>query len=130
MMNELIKWSDLISRGLLFAKQGLVVCSTVSERNLLADVATLMDKHKSCKRVDELRKIVADGLRSNGYNTSVCKSRWEKSASFPAGNFTACITNNNFTTCSLCLCYLLMLLYDFKYILVSVLLILFHNCNM
>lgn len=88
-MNELIKckWFDLISRGLLFAKQGLVVCATVSERNLLADVATLMDKHKSCKRVDELRTIVADDLRSNGYNASVCKSRWEKSASFPAGKW-------------------------------------------
>jgi PDDEXK-like family of unknown function len=69
-----------------------VVCATVSERNLLADVATLVDKHKYCKRVDELRKIVADGLRSNGYNAFICKSRWEKSTSIPAGNnSTPCI---------------------------------------
>ncbi|KAJ4750654.1 DUF506 family protein (DUF506) [Rhynchospora pubera] len=67
--------------------KGLVVCATVSERNLLADVATLVDKHKICKRTDELRKIVADGLRSNGYDASICKSRWDKSASFPAGEY-------------------------------------------
>ncbi|KAL3578107.1 hypothetical protein D5086_019611 [Populus alba] len=32
-------------------------------------------------------KIVTDGLASLGYNSSICKSKWDKSPSFPAGEY-------------------------------------------
>lgn len=56
------------------------------ERNLLADTAMIVEKNKNCKRKDDLRKIVTDGLVSLDYNSSICKSKWDKSPSFPAGN--------------------------------------------
>ncbi|KAK6161424.1 hypothetical protein DH2020_004805 [Rehmannia glutinosa] len=43
-------------------------------------------KRTKLKRKDDLRKIVTDGLIALGYNASVCKSKWEKSSSIPAGN--------------------------------------------
>ncbi|XP_058085049.1 uncharacterized protein LOC131232669 [Magnolia sinica] len=67
--------------------KSLVPCATVSERNLLADTAKIVEKNKICKRKDDCRKIVTDGLESLGYNASICKSRWEKSPSFPAGEY-------------------------------------------
>ncbi|KAL8224922.1 hypothetical protein R6Q57_017479 [Mikania cordata] len=66
--------------------KSLVICETVSERNLLADVAKIVDKNKISKNKDEIsRKIVADGLLATGYTVSICKSRWEKTATYPAG---------------------------------------------
>lgn len=67
--------------------QGLVVCTTVSERNLLADASTVVERNKNFKRKNEHMKAVTDGLRSLGYDASLCKSRWEKTASIPAGTF-------------------------------------------
>jgi len=68
--------------------QGLVACSSVHERDLLADTAKIVDKNKICKRKDTFcRKIVTDGLLALGYDVSICKSRWEKSPSYPAGTF-------------------------------------------
>ncbi|EEF41387.1 uncharacterized protein LOC8274718 [Ricinus communis] len=68
--------------------KSLVPCASMSERNLLADTARIVDKNKICKRKDGFcRKIVTDGLVSLGYNASICKSRWEKSASHPAGEY-------------------------------------------
>lgn len=58
---------------------------SVAERNLLADTAKIVEKNKIQKRKDDLRKIVTDGLSSLGYDSSLCKSKWEKSSSFPAG---------------------------------------------
>ncbi|XWS53896.1 hypothetical protein CRYUN_Cryun10bG0039500 [Craigia yunnanensis] len=65
----------------------LVPCTSVVERNLLADTAMIVEKNKNCKRKDDLRKIVTDGLVSLGYNSSICKSKWDKSPSFPAGDY-------------------------------------------
>ncbi|KAF9682947.1 hypothetical protein SADUNF_Sadunf05G0161200 [Salix dunnii] len=66
--------------------KSLVQCESVCERNLLADAARVVDKNKMCKRKDDVwRKIVADGLLGLGYDASICKSRWEKSPSYPAG---------------------------------------------
>lgn len=65
--------------------KGLVVCTTVSERNLLADASTVVERSKNFKRKNEHMKAVTDGLRSLGYDASLCKSRWEKTASIPAG---------------------------------------------
>ncbi|GFZ04781.1 hypothetical protein Acr_17g0003530 [Actinidia rufa] len=36
---------------------------------------------------DNCRKIVIDGLLTLGYDASICKSRWEKSPSYPAGEY-------------------------------------------
>uniref|UniRef100_A0A2P2KJW9 Uncharacterized protein LOC105649915 n=1 Tax=Rhizophora mucronata TaxID=61149 RepID=A0A2P2KJW9_RHIMU len=68
--------------------QSLVLCASVSERNLLADTARIVDKNKTCKRKDEFcRKVVTDGLLALGYDASVCKSRWDKSPSYLAGEY-------------------------------------------
>ncbi|URE24423.1 plant-specific domain TIGR01615 family protein [Musa troglodytarum] len=65
--------------------KGLVVCTTVAERNLLADASSVVERSKNFKRKNEHMKAVTDGLRSLGYDASQCKSRWEKTASIPAG---------------------------------------------
>lgn len=57
------------------------------ERNLLADISKMVEKNKTCKRKDDLRTIVTDGLLSLGFNASVCKSKWEKTSSIPAGTY-------------------------------------------
>ncbi|KAA0049317.1 uncharacterized protein E5676_scaffold434G00920 [Cucumis melo var. makuwa] len=68
--------------------KGLIPCTSVTERNLLADASKIVEKHnKIHKRKDDLRKIVTDALSSLGYNSSICKSKWEKSPSFPAGEY-------------------------------------------
>ncbi|CAK7346500.1 unnamed protein product [Dovyalis caffra] len=68
--------------------KSLVPCASVCERNLLADTARVVDKNKICKRKDDVcRKLVTDGLLSLGYDASVCKSRWEKSPFYPAGDY-------------------------------------------
>ncbi|RCV40462.1 hypothetical protein SETIT_9G055800v2 [Setaria italica] len=68
------------------ALKGLVQSASVAERNLLADTSRIADKcGKSCKGKAECRRAVADGLRALGYDAAVCKSRWEKTPSYPAG---------------------------------------------
>ncbi|KAL2238816.1 uncharacterized protein LOC105163323 [Sesamum indicum] len=68
--------------------KSLAPCLCVSERNLLADTAKIVERNKITKRKDGVcRKIVADGLVALGYNASICKSKWEKSPSFPAGEY-------------------------------------------
>ncbi|KAL3531287.1 hypothetical protein ACH5RR_010609 [Cinchona calisaya] len=68
--------------------KSLVPCACVSERNLLADVAKIVEKNKILKGKDDFcRNLVTDGLLALGYDASICKSRWEKSSSFPAGEY-------------------------------------------
>lgn len=68
--------------------KGLILCGSVAERNLLADAAKIVEKNnKIHKRKDDLRKIVTDGLSSLGYDSSICKSKWDKSPSYPAGEY-------------------------------------------
>ncbi|GJZ07667.1 hypothetical protein Tco_0541460 [Tanacetum coccineum] len=64
--------------------KSLAVCESVVERNLLADVAKMVfDKNK---RKDEIsRKMVVDGLLGCGYAVTMCKSRWDKTLTYPAG---------------------------------------------
>ncbi|KAJ4840350.1 hypothetical protein Tsubulata_044666 [Turnera subulata] len=70
------------------ALKSLTPCASVVERNLLADTAMIVDKHKNNHRQkDDLRKILTDGLSSLGYNSSICKSKWDKSPSYPAGEY-------------------------------------------
>lgn len=67
--------------------KNLIQCATVTERNLLADTSNIVEKHKICKQKDDLRRIVTDELVILGYNASICKSRWEKSSLYPAGEY-------------------------------------------
>ncbi|KAJ6356540.1 hypothetical protein OIU78_004603 [Salix suchowensis] len=68
--------------------KSMIPCASVAERNLLADTALILDKNKNHKQKDGFqRKIVTDGLASLGYNSSICKSKWDKSPSFPAGEY-------------------------------------------
>ncbi|OMO78360.1 hypothetical protein CCACVL1_14435 [Corchorus capsularis] len=68
--------------------KSLVSCGSVIERNLLADTARIVEKNKISKRKDDFsRKVVTDGLLALGYDASICKSRWEKSPSYPAGEY-------------------------------------------
>ncbi|KAJ0264760.1 Uncharacterized protein HA466_0030560 [Hirschfeldia incana] len=67
--------------------KSLITCVSVAERNLLADAAKIVDKNKSVKRKDDLRKLLNEGLLSLHYDSSLCKSKWEKSPLFPAGEY-------------------------------------------
>ncbi|MCD9645938.1 hypothetical protein HAX54_035358 [Datura stramonium] len=67
--------------------KSLIPCASVTERNLLADTSKIVEKNKSCKRKDDMRKIVADELLAIGYQASICKSKWEKASSIPAGEY-------------------------------------------
>uniref|UniRef100_A0ACD5WCU0 Uncharacterized protein n=1 Tax=Avena sativa TaxID=4498 RepID=A0ACD5WCU0_AVESA len=70
----------------LEALKGLVQSVSVAERNLLADASRIAERcSKTCKGKAECRRAVADGLRTLGYDAAVCKSRWEKTSSYPAG---------------------------------------------
>lgn len=78
---------SLFLKNVYFSEQSLVPCASIRERNLLADTAKIVEKNKICKRKDDFcRNLVTDGLLALGYDASVCKSRWEKSSSYPAGN--------------------------------------------
>lgn len=65
----------------------LVPSASAVEKNLLADTAMIIEKNKNQKRKDDLRTIVTDGLSSLGYDTSICKSKWDKTPLFPAGEY-------------------------------------------
>ena len=66
--------------------QGLVHCASLRERNLLADVSTLVERHRaSGARKRDLLRLLAESLRAAGHDAAVCVSRWDKSASHPAG---------------------------------------------
>jgi hypothetical protein len=83
--------------------QGLVQSASVAERNLLADASKLADKcGKGCKGKAECRRAVADGLRALGYDASVCKSRWEKAPSYPAGMWRGSIRSDISLACGRC----------------------------
>ncbi|CAH2058784.1 unnamed protein product [Thlaspi arvense] len=66
--------------------KSLVLCTSVRERNLLDDATKIVETSKNCKGKDEsCLKIVVNGLVSLGYDAALCRSRWEKSPSCPAG---------------------------------------------
>ncbi|KAJ0673074.1 hypothetical protein HanOQP8_Chr13g0504161 [Helianthus annuus] len=67
--------------------KSLTPCVSVIQRNLLADTSKIVDNNKNLKRKDELRKLVVEELISIGYDASICKSHWEKSSSYPAGEY-------------------------------------------
>ncbi|PHT27547.1 hypothetical protein CQW23_32847 [Capsicum baccatum] len=67
--------------------KSLIPCASVTERNLLADTSKVIEKNKFCKRKDDLRKVVTGELLALGYKASICKSKWEKASSIPAGEY-------------------------------------------
>ncbi|KAI4368382.1 hypothetical protein MLD38_016944 [Melastoma candidum] len=67
--------------------KGLIPCTSVGERILLADTAKILENNKNQKRKDDLRHIVVQSLSSCGYDSSICKSKWDKSPAFPAGEY-------------------------------------------
>ncbi|XP_076904066.1 uncharacterized protein LOC143559350 [Bidens hawaiensis] len=67
--------------------KNLTACASITQRNLLAETSKIVETHKACKRKDELIKTVAEQLQSLGYNSSICKSHWEKSPLYPAGEY-------------------------------------------
>ncbi|CAL9074340.1 unnamed protein product [Musa acuminata var. zebrina] len=69
------------------AVKGLVLCTSQTEIKLLADASNLMEKSRNCKRKEEYIKAVTAGLRSLGYDASICKSRWKKTSSVAAGEY-------------------------------------------
>ncbi|CAL0316687.1 unnamed protein product [Lupinus luteus] len=70
------------------ALKSLIPCAGVAERNILADTSKIVEKNsKIFKRIDELRKIVTESLSSFGYDSSICKSKWDKTLTYPAGEY-------------------------------------------
>ncbi|KAL5712471.1 hypothetical protein ACHQM5_014642 [Ranunculus cassubicifolius] len=67
--------------------KSLVCCANISERSLLADTSKIVEMNKISKPRDDCRKVVTEGLIDLGYDASICKSKWEKSSSFPAGDY-------------------------------------------
>ncbi|XP_077245438.1 uncharacterized protein LOC143885246 [Tasmannia lanceolata] len=67
--------------------KSLIPCASVEERNLLAYTAKIVEKNKMCKVKEDCRNVVISGLLALGYDASVCKSRWEKTPSFHAGEY-------------------------------------------
>ncbi|KAL6902397.1 hypothetical protein ACP4OV_005273 [Aristida adscensionis] len=66
--------------------KGLVHCASLRERNLLADVSTLVERHRAAgARRRDLLRVLAGSLRAAGHDAALCLSRWEKSSSHPAG---------------------------------------------
>uniref|UniRef100_A0A0E0LHU6 Uncharacterized protein n=1 Tax=Oryza punctata TaxID=4537 RepID=A0A0E0LHU6_ORYPU len=66
--------------------KGLVQSASVAERNLLADASRIAERcRKGGKKKADVRRAVADGLAALGYDAAVCKSRWDKTPSYPAG---------------------------------------------
>lgn len=73
----------------------------MTERNLLADASKIVERTRSSKggKADS-RKVVCEGLKLLGYDAAVCKSKWEKTSSIPAGKSFYCNLRLRFT-CSL-----------------------------
>ncbi|KAM7253961.1 hypothetical protein ACFE04_031643 [Oxalis oulophora] len=68
--------------------KSLVGCMSVRERILAMDIEKIVERNNIAKRKDDYcRKVVADGLIAIGYDASICKSRWENSFSYPAGEY-------------------------------------------
>ncbi|KAF8667782.1 hypothetical protein HU200_052593 [Digitaria exilis] len=66
--------------------KGLVQCASLRDRNLLADVSTLVERHRaSGARKRDLLRLLAESLRAAGHDAAVCLSRWEKTSSHLAG---------------------------------------------
>ncbi|KAF3545583.1 hypothetical protein DY000_02002123 [Brassica cretica] len=86
-------WSDDLgassSREGRVTLKSLVICWSMCEKSLMADVTKIVETSKNCKRKDEscLKIFVANELVSLGYDAALCKSRWEKSSSYPAGEY-------------------------------------------
>lgn len=60
-------------------------CASAAERGLLADASRIAEHQGRRVKKAELRRAVAAGLRALGYDAAVCRSRWDRAPSRPAG---------------------------------------------
>lgn len=69
--------------------KGLVPCASVEERNLLADASKIVESNKSRigKGKENCVKFVYENLVNLGYDAAICKSKWDKTATIPAGEY-------------------------------------------
>ncbi|GAB2282315.1 hypothetical protein Dimus_016863 [Dionaea muscipula] len=68
--------------------KSLMVCVSVNEKTVLAETAKIVERSKAAwKRKPDFGRIVTESLIAVGYDASICKSKWEKSSSFPAGEY-------------------------------------------
>ncbi|CAH8376201.1 unnamed protein product [Eruca vesicaria subsp. sativa] len=81
-------WSDDVkcsSGEACVMLKSLVLSRSLYERNLMTDVTKIVE---TSKRKDQscLKNLVST-LVSLGYDAAICKSRWEKSSSYPSGEY-------------------------------------------
>lgn len=68
--------------------KGLMGCVGVNEKSVMAETVKIVERNKVvCKRKSDFGRVVTEGLVAVGFDASVCKSKWEKSPSFPAGEY-------------------------------------------
>ncbi|KAJ4903875.1 hypothetical protein Rs2_17826 [Raphanus sativus] len=80
------EWSDDLkcsSGEACVMLKSLVQCTSICERNLMADVTKIVETSK--RKDQSCLKSLVSVLVSLGYDAAICKSRWEKSPSYPAG---------------------------------------------
>ncbi|CAG7908172.1 unnamed protein product [Brassica rapa] len=82
------EWSDDVkcsSGEACVMLKSLVLCTSISERNVMADVSKIVE---TSKRKDQscLKNLVSVLVRL-GYDAAICKSRWEKTPSYPTGEY-------------------------------------------
>ncbi|GAB2248491.1 hypothetical protein Droror1_Dr00008373 [Drosera rotundifolia] len=57
-------------------------------KSVMAETVKIVERNKAvCKRKSDFGRVVTEGLVAVGFDASVCKSKWEKSPSFPAGEY-------------------------------------------
>ncbi|KAE9592298.1 hypothetical protein Lal_00033515 [Lupinus albus] len=68
--------------------KSLIPCESVTQNILLANTAKIVEENnKVYERKNDLKKTVTEGLSSLGYDSSICKSKWDKTSSYPAGAY-------------------------------------------
>ncbi|KAE9622015.1 hypothetical protein Lal_00032576 [Lupinus albus] len=64
--------------------QSLILCMSVTEKILLAKIEKIVaENNKVYENKNVLKKIVNDGLSSLHYDSSICKSKWNKPSFYP-----------------------------------------------
>lgn len=70
--------------------KSLVACGSSAEKDLLSETARIVERTRTKGGKEDcgaIRKMVADGLVALGYDASLCKCRWEKTPTIPAGEY-------------------------------------------
>ncbi|CAL0333488.1 unnamed protein product [Lupinus luteus] len=68
--------------------KSLIRCESVTQNILLANTVKIVEeKNKVYERKNDFKKTVTEGLSSLGYDSCICKSKWDKTSSYPAGEY-------------------------------------------